>query len=367
MTQRYALYIHIPFCRSKCRYCDFYSAPLHDAVPQAYVDALAAAFARFAPRDEAGGPLRPSTIYFGGGTPSLLSPAQLEALVQAANPLPGAEITLEANPGPGLCAKLADFRRAGANRLSLGVQSAREQSLRLLGRAHTAADAKAALAAAGKAGFGHISGDIMLALPGYTRAEFDETLALLKAGGAEHISAYLLKLEPGTPMAQDPPDTLPAPDDTAEHYLYACEKLAAAGYAQYEISNFARPGCASRHNLAYWRCEDWLGLGPGAHSCLAGERFSFLANTAAFTAGGACPLPEGALDADDFLMLRLRLAAGLPEAEWQARFGQTLSARQRQLFAALENAGLAAQTPQGFALTPRGMLVQNSILARLLA
>lgn len=367
MKKNYGLYLHIPYCRSKCRYCDFHSSPGHDAVPAAYIDALTAALARFVPRDDAGRPLRPATLYFGGGTPSLLSAGQLAGLIEAANPLPGAEITLEANPGADLAARLADFRRAGANRLSLGVQSAREESLRRLGRPHTAADARVALAAAGRAGFDHISGDIMLPLPGYTSDEFDETLSLLQEGGVDHISAYLLKLEPGTPLANAPPDTLPGDDETTVHYLHACERLEAAGYAQYEISNFARPGGQSRHNLLYWQCGNWLGLGPGAHSCLDGRRFSFPPDTAAFLADPAVQ-EEGILDADDFLMLRLRLAAGLDEDEWQARFGAALSPGQRRFFADLFKAGLATHSPEGHvALTPRGMLVQNSILARLLA
>lgn len=367
----YGLYIHIPYCRSRCRYCDFYSLPLggnalgDGQVPDAYVQALLRALPRFAPRDAAGKPLRPSTLYFGGGTPSLLSPAQLEEIIHAADPLPGAEVTLEANPGTASAEKLAAFKNAGANRLSLGVQSARDDSLRLLGRPHTAKDARQALGDAEKAGFGNISGDIMLALPGYTRHEFDETLALLKEGGASHISAYLLKLEPGTPLAQDPPTHLPGPDEAADFYLYACERLEAAGYRQYEISNFARDGRESRHNLLYWECENWLGLGPGAHSCLGGRRFSFPPDTAAFTAGASIH-EEGALGADDFIMLRLRLISGLPEEELFSRYGIHLSQKQKKLLSSLESAGLATHKNGNHALTPRGMLVQNSILSQLL-
>lgn len=360
----FGLYVHIPYCRSRCRYCDFYSS-VGDGVPEEYVSALLAAFPRFAPRDAAGRPLRPATLYLGGGTPSLLAPGQVESLIAAFDPQPGAEVTLEANPGGGAENRLTGYRAAGVNRLSLGVQTAREESLRLLGRPHTARDAARTLAAAEKAGFDSVSGDIMLALPGYTAAEFDDTLALLAAGGAGHVSAYLLKLEPGTPLAGDPPPGLPGPDETAEHYLHACEALEAAGYTQYEISNFARPGHESRHNLLYWECGDWLGLGPGAHSCLGGRRFSFAPDTPSFIKG---PLPreEGALDRDDYIMLRLRLAAGLSEDALRARFGAGLSPRQGALLADLEKAGLARATPAGWALTRRGMLVQNSVLARLL-
>ena len=183
------LYLHIPYCFSKCRYCDFYSHPGERGVPDAYVEALLRELSRFAPE----APLQPDTLYFGGGTPSLLRPEQAKRLIDAARPMPGAEITLEANPETVTEESLAGFREAGVNRISFGVQSARDTQLRTLGRPHTAKQARAAFAAARRAGFANISGDIMLALPHYTEAEFDETLELIEGGGATHISAYLLK------------------------------------------------------------------------------------------------------------------------------------------------------------------------------
>ena len=191
------LYLHIPYCFSKCRYCDFYSHPGERGVPDAYVDALLRELHRFAPD----APLRPDTLYFGGGTPSLLTPAQAERLIRAADPVPGAEITLEANPETVTEESLRGFRAAGVNRISFGVQSARDTQLRTLGRPHNAKQARAAFAAARRAGFENISGDIMLALPHYTQAEFDETLELIEKGGATHISAYLLKIEPDSAFA----------------------------------------------------------------------------------------------------------------------------------------------------------------------
>ena len=184
------LYLHIPYCFSKCRYCDFYSHPGERGVPDAYVEALVRELDRFAPER----PLQPDTLYFGGGTPSLLRPEQAKRLIDAARPMPGAEITLEANPETVTEESLAGFREAGVNRISFGVQSARDTQLRTLGRPHTAKQARTAFAAAQRAGFANISGDIMLALPHYTEAEFDETLELIEGGGATHISAYLLKI-----------------------------------------------------------------------------------------------------------------------------------------------------------------------------
>ncbi len=365
--EEFGLYFHIPYCPSRCRYCDFHSEGGAAAVPEEYVQALLAALARFGPKGEGEETRRPATVYFGGGTPGLLAPGQLASLLKAARPLPGAEITLEMNPEGATGPKLEAYQKAGVNRLSFGVQTARDSSLLRLGRRHTAAGAKAALRLAGQAGFQNLSGDIMLALPGYSRAEFDESLELLQEGGVSHISAYLLKIEPGTPFGRQPPQGLPGEDEAADFYLYAVQRLARAGYAQYEISNFARPGFESRHNLLYWDCRDYLGLGAAAHSCLGGRRLAFAANTLAFIQGALPLQEEGRLDAEDYLMLRLRLAAGLEEEALARRFGRRLSPGQTAAFRLYEKAGLAKRVSGGWALTPAGMLVQNSLLAEVLA
>ncbi len=357
------LYIHIPYCRAKCRYCDFYSAACAGGVPEAYVDAVCREIARFSAR---GALPRPDTLYFGGGTPSLLRPEQLARLVQAAAPKPGAEVTLEANPETVCPALLEGWLRAGANRLSLGVQTARDESLARLGRRHTAAQSRKALRMARQAGFANLSGDAMLALPGYTEAELDETLALLADGGCTHISAYLLKIEPNTVFGRKPPEHLPDEGAAADFYLSAVEKLAALGYAQYEISNFARPGAESRHNLLYWNCEDYIGVGPAAHGCLAGRRFSTPKGLRAFLEAPAVYQTEGGCTAEDHIMLRLRLAEGLSLAALGARYGAVFDERQRAFCERLAEHGLAAWDGDTLRLTPRGMLVQNSILCELL-
>ena len=352
------VYLHVPYCLSKCRYCDFYAAPGSRGVPQAYVDALL--------RELAALPRRPATVYFGGGTPALLSPAQVAALVRAADPLPGAEVTLEANPDTVTPATLACFLAAGVNRLSFGVQSARDSQLRTLGRTHTAARAAQALAWARAAGFRELCGDIMLALPGYSNAEFDETLALLAEGGCTHISAYLLKIEPGTAFARNPPPGLPDPDAAADFYLYAAAGLARAGYAQYEISNFCRPGHAGRHNLLYWYCRDYLGIGPAAHSCLGGRRRFWPNDTAAFTAGALREQDEGPCNAEDWLILQLRLTSGLDLADYRARYGAAFTPRQQAFLRRCAAGDLACYDGRTLRLTPAGMVVQNAILAELL-
>lgn len=354
----FGLYFHIPYCRSKCRYCDFYSAVCGGGVPDAYVDALCRELARFSVG-------APDSVYFGGGTPSLLTPAQVGRLLAAAAPADGAEITLEANPETLTAPLLAGLRAAGVNRLSVGVQTARGESLARLGRRHTVQDSRRAFALARAAGFENISGDAMLALPYYSSAELDETLALLSEGGCTHISCYLLKIEPGSVFGVRPPKGLPDDDAAASFYLEAVEKLAALGYAQYEISNFSRPGFESRHNLIYWDCGDYLGLGPAAHSCLAGRRFSTAGTTAAFLSAAAAYEPQGVCDAADFIMLQLRLAHGLRFPELAARFGVFFSDAQRAFCRRLAQDGLAVFTPDALRLTPRGMLVQNSILVQL--
>ena len=354
----FGLYLHIPYCLAKCRYCDFYSAGASRAVPDEYVDALIARIAAMCPG-------RPDTVYFGGGTPSLLSPTQAARLLNAAAPLPGAEITLEANPETVDEEKLAGFRAAGVNRLSLGVQTADDESLARLGRPHTAAQSRAALAAAKAAGFENITGDIMLALPHYTRGEFERTLALLAEGGATHISAYLLKIEPGTPFGKNPPSGLPEEDAAADFYLCAVDELAKAGYAQYEISNFARPGFEGRHNLIYWDCRDYLGLGPAAASCMEGKRFSFGRSTAEFLAGAA-PMQEGECTGADYIMLRLRLAEGLRLSLLKERYGLAFDEGRLAFIRRCVAAGYTVFDGDRLALTPKGMLVQNSILTELL-
>ena len=356
------LYLHIPYCFSKCRYCDFYSAPGQRGVPRAYVDALLRELSRFAPD----APLRPDTLYFGGGTPSLLDPADAARLIAAAQPLPGAEITLEANPETVTEDSLRAFREAGVNRISFGVQSARDSQLKTLGRPHTAKQARAAFAAARRAGFENISGDIMLALPHYTQAEFDETLELIEDGGAAHISAYLLKIEPDSAFGRTPPEGLPTSDEAADFYLYAVEQLEHHGYRQYEISNFARPGYEGKHNLIYWDCGDYLGLGPAAHSCMGGKRFCYAPDTAAFLQDAAAPIMDGSCGAEDYLILQLRLRKGLDLDAYKTLYGKQFSTAQLAFVQNCVRAGYATFDGRILALTPAGLIVQNSILAQLL-
>jgi oxygen-independent coproporphyrinogen-3 oxidase len=356
------LYFHIPYCFSKCRYCDFYSRAGAREVSPAYTDALLRELNRFTE----GAPLHPDTIYFGGGTPSLLAPSDVARLIEIAAPSSNAEITLEANPETVTEASLRAFRAAGVNRISFGVQSASDVQLKTLGRPHTAEQAREAFAAAQRAGFTNISGDIMLALPHYSKAEFDATLSLIEQGGATHISAYLLKIEPDSAFGHRPPEGLPTPDEAADFYLYAVEQLAAHGFAQYEISNFARTGFEGKHNLIYWDCGDYLGIGPAAHSCMGGHRFYYPSDTEAFLQDKSAPIADGGCGAEDYLMLQLRLTKGLNVDYYAQHYGKNFSAQQLSFIQNCVRSGYARFDGHTLALTPSGMIVQNSILAELL-
>ncbi len=357
------VYLHIPYCMSKCKYCDFYSAGRKSAVPDAYLRALVREYAMQKAQYACGAP---DTLYFGGGTPSLLTAAQVCELIDAVNPREGAEITLEANPETVSAQSLSAYRAAGVNRISFGVQTAFDASLARLARSHSAQVAERALELACQAGFTNISGDIMLALPHYSLQEVDATLRLLAEGGCTHISSYLLKIEPNTAFGKRPPEGLPTEDEAADYYLYAVEALAKLGYAQYEISNFAKPGFESRHNLLYWHGENYLGIGPAAHSCMEGKRFFYPADTAAFIAGDARTIADGEYSKEDAAMLALRLCEGLDVRNYNNCYNCNFLQGQQAFVQKLCSEGFAQYDKNTLRLTPKGMLMQNSILAQLL-
>ena len=358
------LYIHVPFCLSKCPYCDFYSGPPTEEGMDRYTDAVCRSLREWGGRRRE----RADTLYFGGGTPSLLGGRRLQRILEQAREVFGleeSEITLEANPADELEETLQCFAAAGGNRLSLGMQSADREELRWLGRRHTPDQVLAAAEAARKAGIQNLSLDMMLGLEGQTPAAVARSAAVCAELGAAHVSAYLLKIEPNTVFGKRPPEALPDDDAAADFYLAAVEKLAALGYAQYEISNFARPGFESRHNRIYWDCGDYLGLGPAAHSCMGGKRFATPAGTAAFLAAPAVYEPQGECTAEDYIMLQLRLSRGLSLSALRARYGVSFSSEKLRFLQTLAEHGLAVFDGSVLRLTPRGMLVQNSILCEL--
>lgn len=368
-SKKIGLYIHVPFCVSKCPYCDFYSLKADDDTMDAYTSAVCACIGRMAARY----PYPADTLYFGGGTPVLLGASRLANILNHANAgfgLHNAEITLEANPHSTLLQTLADLHKAGVNRLSMGLQSAVPEELAFLGRGHTSDEAKRAVEDARTAGFDNISLDIMMGIPRQTAQSVERSIDFCADLGIEHISSYLLKVEEGTPFyANNILSICPDSDEQAEIYLHAVEYLANKGYRQYEISNFARDEKASRHNLKYWNCEEYIGIGPSAHSFIDGERRYYERDLQGFVASnGEQGWKFDAIggDFEEYAMLKLRLTSGLHFDDIQQRYPTVDTAAMIKKAKPMKKAGLLHLTDKGIALTPQGLLLSNSVIAELI-
>ena len=360
------LYIHVPFCVSKCPYCDFYSMAADEETMERYTEEVLRQLRRYEGRFTA------DTLYFGGGTPSLLGGERLSAMVREATRLFGltnAEITMEANPADDLAETFRAFAAAGGNRVSIGLQAADDAALLALGRRHTTAQVYAATEAARKAGIDSLSLDLMLGLPLQTAAQVCHSVAACAEMGATHVSAYLLKIEENTPFARRDL-SLPDEEATAELYEAACDALESHGYAQYEISNFAKNGRQSRHNLKYWNCDPTVGIGPAAHSFYGGRRLSMPRDLAAFLQGRE-PSPEptdttiGDNTLTEYAMLRLRLTEGLTEAGCRAKFGVGIPDEWRRRAARLPQDMIVCDDV-GIRLTRQGFLLSSALLAAIL-
>jgi oxygen-independent coproporphyrinogen-3 oxidase len=360
------LYVHVPFCDGKCPYCDFYSIRGTGERMDEYTKRIIYDIKYESERTGR----KADTLYFGGGTPSLLGAKRLIRIVEAARRgfgLERAEITVEANPGDDLADFFREIRAAGINRLSLGLQSADDAELRLLGRRHTAGQAARCISDAHAAGFENLSLDLMLAVQGQTEESLRRSVRFCAEAGASHVSAYLLKIEPGTAYFKNR-DILRLPDEdgAAALYLLACGELEQFGFHQYEISNFAKVGFRSRHNLKYWRDEEYLGFGPAAHSFLEGRRFSNRRSLGAFLRGEpAEPQGDGG-GFEEFAMLALRLREGLTDARCREKFGRPVPQRLKTAAKRYESAGLTVCGEDGFHFTPRGFLVSNALTAEIL-
>lgn len=361
------IYVHIPFCKSKCEYCDFYSlgGSRDRRTTDQYLQALADHIretGRLAPDYTV------DTVYFGGGTPSFFGAENLEKILDelqkrfhfGADP----EITLEANPDSAQdISALRQLHDAGFDRLSLGMQSADDAELRRIGRVHTHAQTVRAVENARAAGFDNLSLDLIYGLPEQTMTRWQANLDAALALAPEHLSCYGLKVEEGTPLfARRERFTLPDDDAQADMYLSAVRLLARQGYEQYEISNFCRPGRASRHNSRYWTLAEYLGFGPGAHSDFGGERFALARDLDAYLAGhivySECSAPSARERETERVMLALRTTRGVA--------ADTLPEAARRILRNCEAHGLAHLSGGFYALTPRGFLVSNAILVDLL-
>ncbi len=365
--QTLSLYIHIPFCRQKCPYCDFYSFAANEKTKEEYTTAIIKNIILWQSEHS----LEFSTVYFGGGTPSQLGSKRLGEILNVIKKTPDCEITVECNPfdlseGQSFF-DAASLAQSGVNRISMGLQSAVEQERRALGRLAGRKEVEKAIALIKAAGIENFSLDLMLGIPHQTLDSIKESIKFCAESGAKHVSSYLLKIEQGTPFErQEKRLNLPDEDESCEMYLTACEELEKHGFLQYEISNFARPGFESRHNLTYWDCREYLGIGAAAHSFFGGKRFCFERDAQGFISG-AKPVDDGEGGSfEEYAMLRLRLSEGLTDEQVLSRFGHPIPPEMKEKARIFAKNGLIRQNDSSISLTPDGFLLSNAIIAELL-
>ena len=360
------LYLHIPFCDGKCAYCNFYSRRADFSELDEYTERLIESIKHWGSKLDRS----VDTVYFGGGTPSLLGHERLIRILNSVyenfDVSDNAEITVEVNPTSTDELDFKALRNAGFNRLSIGLQSANDDELRILGRRHNADDAKRTVQRAQDNGFDNISLDIMLAVPGQTADSLNRTIEFCVGCGVQHISSYILKVEPGTPFWKMR-DALSLFDDDAQAAFYeqAVSRLGELGYKQYEVSNFCKIGYESRHNLHYWHDEEYLGLGPSAHSFIAGKRFYYDGDFKKFYEGATEYESEGG-DPEEYIMLALRLNEGLIFERYKDRFGEEICKEFIDSAVELAKNGLCEVDEKGVRLTVKGFLVSNSVIGYLI-
>ena len=379
MANVLGVYIHIPFCKSKCDYCDFYSMPAGDELMDRYQKALLSQIKMMLPRLKGH---TVDTIYFGGGTPSFYGEKRLRELLgylqRHLNVAKNAEITVECNPDTVDLRSMSRLRRAGVNRVSLGMQSADPDQLRCVHRIHDPQQVVWAVEDIRAAKIDNLSLDLIYGLPGQTMDSWRDTLSTAISLHPEHLSCYGLKVEEGTPLARrmegDGELDLPDGDCQADFYLEAVDRIQTAGFRQYEISNFARTGRESRHNLKYWMGREYVGFGPGAHSYLNGMRYAYPRDLAGYLAaletGSSVSLDETEAippreQAREYLLLRMRTLRGIEEWEYRRSFGLNFEpiAHRLEFF---ESHRWAEQSDHRWHFTPRGFLLSNSLIADLL-
>lgn len=338
--EKAGLYFHIPFCKSKCPYCDFYSVKYDEELAVRYTDEIIQIMKQYQGSFD--------TVYFGGGTPSVISAELIGKILNEARRqffiAPDSEITIECNPSKDLSEDFEKYAEYGINRISLGMQSARNEERFALGRSAGRVQVEKAIADARRAGIENISLDLMLGTPKQTLDTLDESLDFIKSTGVPHISAYMLKIEQGTRFFEMREKLiLPDEDETCEMYLKAVDSLSAMGLTQYEISNFAKDGCESRHNLKYWNLVPYLGIGKSAHSFWHGKRFYYdrdFKKISDGTGGGR----------DEKIMLGLRLNKGIEKSLIDVDYSE------------LVKTGLLVDENDRISLTPKGMLVSNYVI-----
>lgn len=377
-VKKLGLYIHIPFCRAKCNYCDFNSYPGKEDLMESYFHALEAEIGLCAPE---AGDSEFGTVFIGGGTPTLAGPALIYRLMNACrsrlNISGDAEISMEANPGTLTFEKLAGYRACGANRLSVGLQAWQDGLLKELGRIHTSGEFEENFRLARKAGFRNINVDLIFGIPGQKINEWSETVSKVVGLGPEHISCYSLKIEEGTVFGDRLESGLmEEPDDELDRkmYWYAVNRLEKSGYRHYEISNFAKPGMECRHNLVYWTTGEYLGIGAGAHSFMNGVRFNNVYGVEEYIDSigkGKKPReneqPIGRTESmSEYMILGLRLVDGIRAGDFKARFGEDPDAVYGEKLAALERKQLLERDGDRIRLTAVGLDFGNTVFMEFL-
>ena len=362
------LYIHVPFCAQKCRYCDFYSFPKGDEYFEIYKNRVIEAIEFYSKRYAR----CYNSLYFGGGTPLLLGEKHLCEIMEAAKPYltEDAEVTAEGNPGVSERIDFSALKAAGINRLSFGLQSSNERELSALGRIHSPKEAAETVKAAQSAGFDNISLDLMLGIPYQTEETLLESIDFCASLDVQHISSYMLKIEEGTPLSKSELRFLCADEEkVSDFYLFACEELSKRGFEQYEISNFAKDGKRAFHNTRYWLDDEYIGIGPSAHSFMEGRRFYCGRSIKDFLEK---PFEEAEIEEssgggwEEFAMLRLRLTDGLDVFELAEKFPEANAKEILENAKPFEAPGLLKISGSKISFTPKGFLLSNALTAEIL-
>ncbi len=366
------IYIHIPFCKSKCPYCDFYSYRCKNEEQTAYTHALLNEITTLSRvRDFVKKPFKADTLYLGGGTPSVLSGEELYKIITCTREkfsiFDDAEITVECNPNSDIEAILPYLLNAGVNRVSLGLQSAVDKERKILGRASGKERVSTVIQLLKESGITNISLDVMLGIPFQTEESLNETLDFVTQSGVPHISAYMLKIEEGTHFHKYY-DRYDFPDDekTVEFYNQCADTLEKEGFVHYEISNFAKNGFESRHNTKYWKLENYLGIGPGAHSCIDGKRFYFESDTEGFIKGKKAIFDCSGGDCEEYIMLGLRMKTGIKLSELKELYGEKPLIKIKEKAPFLKEQGLVDFDDERISLTRKGYLLSNSVIGELI-
>ncbi len=360
------IYIHIPFCLSKCPYCDFYSFKGDEKQKDSYLKAVLFSLEGYADKN-----LKIDTLYFGGGTPSVFGGERIgritEYIREKFDLQKDAEITVECNPSSTDENFVRQVKKAGVNRISMGMQSAVDKERKILGRPSGREDIGRSVNLFKNEGIDNISLDLMLGVPYQTMETLDESLDFILSLGVKHISAYMLKIEKGTPFERDEEKLdLPDEDTVADMYLHTSERLGKEGFIHYEVSNFALEGFHSRHNTRYWKCEDYIGIGPSAHSCYKGKRFYYSRSFEDFLLGKESVYDGEGGNEEEYIMLALRLNEGLDGKKFREKYGRDLDESVFLKAKKYEKNGLLKIEGDRIYLTDEGFLLSNSIISDLL-